>query len=385
MKQTKNHGGYFACDYCKTKGTYGKGAVSYPEVNFEERTDEDFKLKTQPEHHTGISPLEKIGLPMVSSFPIDFMHCVLLGTTRRMLSIWCNKIPYKLKYQDKVELNDKMYRLRASTPSDFSRKPKSIFDVDRWKATECYSFLLYYGPIVLQNILPQDRYEHFCLLFTAIRIFCIPGLVAQENLLEFAHQLLVKFISDYSALYPQLNVVFNIHQLQHLKNHVARYGTLQTFSAFKYENFLGGIKRKIKSGSLPLQQLIARMSEEENFFNKKTSQKPIASSSRNLGNKLVLASGEINISQVKNSYVLLNNGYPGLIKNIDLRHGKADVELFMNYKAASFCSSIPVPYDTLGYYEYASESKRSLVNIDQIYCKCWRIYNDGKAYMITMI
>jgi hypothetical protein len=37
------------------------------------------------------------------------------------------------------------------------------------------------------------------------------------------------------------------------------YGCLDNFSEFKFENFLGGLKRKIHSGYLPLQQIASRL------------------------------------------------------------------------------------------------------------------------------
>lgn len=59
-------------------------------------------------------------------------------------------------------------------------------------------------------------------------------------------------------------MVYNVHSLIHLTADVDRFGPLDAFSAFKYENFLGIIKRKLRHGNLPMQQVINRLNELSN-------------------------------------------------------------------------------------------------------------------------
>jgi len=56
----KGHTGFFACTKCMQRGKYIKARVCYPEINYVERTDENFRNRVQPEHHTGTSILETI-------------------------------------------------------------------------------------------------------------------------------------------------------------------------------------------------------------------------------------------------------------------------------------------------------------------------------------
>lgn len=44
--------------------------------------------KIQPEHHKGTSILESLNIDMVKQVPLDYMHLVLLGVTKRVLSLW---------------------------------------------------------------------------------------------------------------------------------------------------------------------------------------------------------------------------------------------------------------------------------------------------------
>jgi len=44
------------------------------------KTDEKFRLKSQPDHHTGTSILELIpNIDMIHDFPSDPMHLLFLG------------------------------------------------------------------------------------------------------------------------------------------------------------------------------------------------------------------------------------------------------------------------------------------------------------------
>lgn len=65
-------------------------------------------------------------------------------------------------------ISDALKNLQPYVPSKFSRKPRSLTEMKRWKATEFRSFLLYTGPIVLLHILPDTSYKNFLLLFTGI-------------------------------------------------------------------------------------------------------------------------------------------------------------------------------------------------------------------------
>jgi len=84
---TKGHNGYFGCSKCIVEGDYENRRMLFLDHNCPLRTDESFKLRKNPEHHTGISIFEKISLPMVSTFSLDYMHLVCLGQMKKMLNL----------------------------------------------------------------------------------------------------------------------------------------------------------------------------------------------------------------------------------------------------------------------------------------------------------
>ena len=147
-------------------------------------------------------------------------------------------------------------------PSDFNRKPRSLEKAKRlWKAHKLRQFLLYSGPVVLRNALRDDLYNHFLNLYLAITILVNPVLCKNNNYLNLSENLLKTFVKNYQILYGRENVSFNVHSLLHIVDDVRNFGPLDSYSAFRYENYIGKIKRLIRKGDKPLQQLARRLAE----------------------------------------------------------------------------------------------------------------------------
>ena len=92
MKQAKSHTGYYGCEKCFQRGTWA-GKMAFPDIDAELRTDERFKRGrgNNDPHHIGpvASPLLRcLDVKMVTQFPLDYMHMVCLGVTRRLLLFW---------------------------------------------------------------------------------------------------------------------------------------------------------------------------------------------------------------------------------------------------------------------------------------------------------
>jgi hypothetical protein len=54
-----------------------------------------------------------------------------------------------------------------------------------------------------------------------------------------------------------------MHGLIHICDDVRQFGSLDSYSAFPFENFLGQMKRMLRSGNQPLSQLCRRLSEHD--------------------------------------------------------------------------------------------------------------------------
>jgi len=260
--EIKQYSGYFSCHKCTIKGEHYSGFITFPNEQCEERTNEDFRSRKDTEHHKTMEKiaLEDLSFDLVSQFPHDYMHVVCLGVVKSIMIGWIEqrKMQFKISAQKLRVLNARLLKIRGDTPREFARRPRSIFEFRRWKATEFRYFLLYIGPIMLKGILDEERFHHFVCLSSAIRLL----LSNDSTRYKEADELLSSFRQKIPQLYNKSFLTYNMHSLSHLATDCMNHGNLHKFSAFKYENFFGGIKRKIKKKHQFGAQIYKRMVEK---------------------------------------------------------------------------------------------------------------------------
>ncbi|KAJ8039656.1 hypothetical protein HOLleu_13728 [Holothuria leucospilota] len=216
IKCVKGHSSYNGCERCIQTGMW-MGKMVYSDCTDILRSDADFRQMRHEDHHTGPSPFLSTSIGLVSQFPLDYMHLVCLGVTRKLLGLWM-KGPLKTRMPSTVinEISARLDSLKGFMPREFSRKPRSLREVDRWKATEFRQFLIYTGPLVLSCRMPRHLYHNFMILSVAVQILLSPNLCNQSSLIDYSEELLKLFVPDFSKLYGKEMVVYNVHCLLHL-------------------------------------------------------------------------------------------------------------------------------------------------------------------------
>lgn len=264
----KYHSGYSSCTKCDIYGETIDGTICFPRATRVPilRTDELFHNLTYIDDYqksdTLLKNIPKFGL--VSNVPLDYMHLVCLGVMRKLLLLWLKgPLPWRLSSSQVTEISNSLLHFRQYLPSDFARKPRSLKHVAIWKATEYRLFLLYIGVIVLKNILKEEAYLNFCALHVAIRILASPHYIRDSKNIKYAEDLLQYFVISFQHLYGPKRVSYNIHNLTHLASDVRKFGHLDKFSAFPFENYIRSIKQLIRKGDKPLQQIVRRLAETE--------------------------------------------------------------------------------------------------------------------------
>lgn len=99
----------------------------------------------------------------------------------------------------------------------------------------------------LKNIVSDEMYNHFLLLN-----------IGSENI-QIAEDFLTNYVEGYPIIFGENKVSFNVHNLLHLVDCVSQFGYLDSFSAYKFENYMQFLKHKIRKPNLILQQLQKRM------------------------------------------------------------------------------------------------------------------------------
>lgn len=137
---------------------------------------------------------------LASRFCIDYMHCILLGVVRTLMMSW-----FDTKHRRKpwyVTPNLKVLQTRllnVKSPSFVTRTPRLFKGRAYWKASEYRSWLLFYSPPVLSNILPDAQYQHFILLVGAVYLLLRDSIERRE--LDLSEMLLGAFVEQVRSLY----------------------------------------------------------------------------------------------------------------------------------------------------------------------------------------
>lgn len=244
LKCIKGHSGYYSCERCDIKGKWDSH-IFFEMVPTCKRTDEKFNQgEYRDSHQLKKTPLIQYGIPCVSGFPLDYMHLVCLGVTRRML-LQLIRGPKKcrLSHQLVSVISSSLEGLSNSLPSEFARQPRSLAEIDRWKATEFRGFILYTSMVVLKNVVSPDVYHTSLSLTVALSILLNSNDQIRNAYLQYARELLLHFVKNSGTLFGRQFVVYNVHSLIHLPDDVKHYQcSLNDISAFPFETHLHKIK-----------------------------------------------------------------------------------------------------------------------------------------------
>lgn len=222
VKCTKPHTAYNSCERCIQEGKWKNNRMTLPDVDVELRTNVKFDVKRK-------LLLLWLKGPLVCRLPAEVVKCVSAA----------------------------LVNMKSFVPNDFARKPRPLSEVDRFKATEFRLMLLYTGVVALRNKLNDVFYYNFLLLSVAMHILLSPRYCT--HYCDYARQLLCLFVTNFSELYGDHFVVYNVNSLIHLADDASRFGPLDNVSCFPFENYLQSIKKLIRKPAFPLQQVICRL------------------------------------------------------------------------------------------------------------------------------
>jgi len=269
-----HHNAKNSCLSCHTIGKYENNRVYFPDFSASMRNHTEFISYSDKDFHCGRTILTKIpNFDIINNIPFDYMHCVCIGVMKKILTFWIGGVKKHTLALPKnliLILDKKINILGQYIPHEFQKAPNEnskkhpLHDASRLKASELRQIFLYTGMVIFPDILSKEIYENFMKLCVAIRILSTANISKEYT--EFAKSLVNHFVASFAKLYEKSYLSSNTHIIQHLADDTKQYGPLDTFSAFPFENYMQPLKKKIKSGVKPLQQLVRRYTEDQILF-----------------------------------------------------------------------------------------------------------------------
>lgn len=210
----------FSCTTCYHPGIYMSRWRVFPPLTYRNRTHQQIKSLAQRaiRHRRaikgvkGLSPLEPY-VDLVQCIPIDYMHCVLEGTVKRLMTLWFKSKNHRKTYYLGNAVNEiDMILMSQTPPNEFKRSPRSIASHRKfWIANEIKQWFLYYSLPILQNKLPPVYWHHYALLVGAIHILLKDNISVAE--LEATDLTSVLFIWT-NQLYSQFSFIDTLNQVR---------------------------------------------------------------------------------------------------------------------------------------------------------------------------
>lgn len=179
---------------------------------------------------------------IVRGVAVDYMHCILLGCVKMLMTLWFDKSHKNEIYSISSKLSEVDQRLLSIKPPSFiARLPRTLSDVAHFKAAELKNFLLFYSLPYLVGLLPHDQYHHFSLLVYSVYLL-LQEKISSRDLLQ-CKRMLMEFVLNIPVLYSERYSTSNIHLLLHLTEKVEDLGPLWCSSCFYFEDFNGQLRR----------------------------------------------------------------------------------------------------------------------------------------------
>ncbi|KAF7996081.1 hypothetical protein HCN44_009917, partial [Aphidius gifuensis] len=345
LKSISGHTGVHACERCTALGQSSASSNNegeeegsqrmrrkpaattvFPNVEEMKRTDESFRTFRDHQHHKGPSLLTSIvpHINMILCFVLDFMHLGFLGIMAKFLEYWFSlSSRFRVGQQHKTEISRRLEQIKGQIPREFQRKIRAINNVSNYKAVEYKFFAFYAGPIVLKNIIPENQYNHFILFHHASRLLWSERTARQS--VNQANVLLEMFFERSKQIYGNLSATINMHNLIHVADDVVHTGlSLSEINAFAFENYLGIIKRQLRSPYHLLAQICRRNYERVINLNtkaKRVVETEILEADGNIISKLRYQEKYFTTSR-PNNMILLKNEFIVEIQQIYEENGR---------------------------------------------------------------
>lgn len=185
----------------------------------------------------------------------------------------------------------------------------------------------------------------------------------------------------------------NIHNCIHIVNQVRQYGVLNNFSAYRFENALFQIKRKVRHGYKPLEQVAGRIVEglQFNKYEPQLNKNLFPKFSKKRGNRYLIVEFAENVffNEGKNhdSYFLTIKTEIIKVQHCEEDH-QTNITYFVGSEILNKSNLFTYPVNSMYLYVYKTTSETGPVkryNINDLKCKLIKINCDENIVFIPLM
>lgn len=130
---------------------------------------------------------------------------------------------YKIKSTKKRKILERRI-LGLKPTSAFKRRPRSIFEISKFKASELFNLLWFYLRYSLVGLLPTRITKHMEKLSAATFILCQKQTNVEQ--ISTACEMLQQFAKEFEQIYGRGAVTMNIHLLHHYHKMILNCGSI---------------------------------------------------------------------------------------------------------------------------------------------------------------
>lgn len=214
------------------------------------------------------------------------------------------------------------------------------------------------------------------------------------SLLPIAEKMLKDFTESFKTFYGRDYITSNIHNLIHIVDEVKKFGILQTFNAYPFENKLYAIKQTIRQGKNPLQQVARRIIEkqliETEHLNEEIVHYPYIKKNQRSGLLVIHLETYILSSKDEDKWFLTDENHVIELKSVSLKDNiKQDIEI-TGYRVINIYDAFDKPLKSsfLNIYKCdcaAIEKLEVICKIQNIKCKLVSITYNSEIFFLPLL
>lgn len=228
------------CPRCTVKGElqFNNDIISFP-TTFDEksmRINYDYEHCSDTKFHLAHPLITKLPIGLVTQVVLDYKYTVCVGVMQRLWTMWtAGQLDYRINRASLKKIDEQIIALGECLPAEFRSTPKTLEQMDSWTPYDWRQFLMYFGPVVLESVLPAKYFIHFICLHLAVRIMVNRNVFNSYNSFIVGF-LLKRFVAEFAAFYGEDQVDYSVHSLLHYQDVMEHFGSVEDVGGFDFDD-----------------------------------------------------------------------------------------------------------------------------------------------------